>query len=279
MITDWQSWSPPVGSPLFALISGPTEPEYWRACQEGAAESLGLGGRYFHFAVEQSDFHPLVEQLREWGFVGANVAEPYLVMAARLAPKLFVSRFSLGVANVLHFSDEIYAMNSEVHAFGTILSGVTPGRALILGSGRSAREAGLYLLDAGWKVRVWSQSLRRMKLLQSTLARYVPIEICAAPDPSDCSLVINCTNIGRKAGEKPPLEWRAVRPRTAFIDTVYRRVPTEFLREASLRGFRTVDGREVIVESLAASWHFWIQKRPDINALRVPAGLKPFLNS
>jgi shikimate dehydrogenase len=208
--------------------------------------------------IPVSESRSCIQHLKEQGLRGALVCGPHRVEAAQMAERFSMARLSMGVANVLSFKAGIFAQNTEITALSHLLRPMEPGRALILGSGAGARSVVAALYDANWSVRVWNRNPTKLRPLRSLFARYGNVELVYTPDPTDCRLVVNCTPLGSKVGECPPLDWNSVRPKTVFIDFVVRRVATDFLRTARSKGLQVIDGRQIVVESTASAleWLF-----------------------
>lgn len=238
-------------------------------------KSAGIVGAVTLHDSPTSEFETLVHQLVAEGYRGMAVAHPHKSAAAHLAARFFTVRHSMGVANGLTFENgKIFAQNTEVPAIQGLLQGLEPSTALLLGAGSGARSVAVALMEAGWKLRLWNRNGMRARLLQTTLLRYGPIELLPQPEPIGCTLVINATALGAKAGEKAPLDWKFVRRGVTAMDIVYRRVPTEFLREAKLRGCATIDGRQIVVEKAALSMEQWLERSLERQPMLEAAGLR-----
>ena len=218
----------------------------------------------------QDDLHKLIHL----GYRGVNVGNPYKASAARLAEHFYVVKHSLGAANALMLDSGVYAQNTEVTSFVKTLENVPAGTALVLGAGHSARTVAMGLLQMGWKVRVWSRSALKARPLLTLLQRHGTIELVPSPDPVGCNLIVNATPLGLRIGELPPLNWNHV-PRGAIIyDLVVRRVNTELIRAANLRGLKTVDGREMVVEQAAQALEWWTGREAPRSIMREQARKK-----
>lgn len=271
----WSEVGPGVPNRTRVAVLGEPPDSETMAAALGAAMRVG---------VPDSEILPLDCQLDELpdclahltvrGVLGVSVGNPHKPMAAKLASKFYIVKHSLGVANALTLGEHIYAQNTEVPAFQSHIAALDPATALVLGSGRAARSAVMGLVDCGWKVKLWNRNLLRSKPLVSLFARYGPVETVSTADPSGCSLIVNATSLGRKAGEQPPVIWSHAKPRTTAVDYVYRNVATEFLRSASRLGFRTVDGRELLAEQAALAMEWWFQKPVDRQPLLEAVGYR-----
>lgn len=237
--------------------------------------SLGKPYEVVTLNILHEEFEPCVNQLVQCGFRGAAIAPPHKAIAAKMALRFFTVKHSMGVANTLGFESEgIFAQNTEVLAIQELTSQIPTGTALLLGGGSGARSVAVALLESGWRLKVWNRNGMRARLMQSTLARYGKIEILANAEPIGCSLVVNATALGSRAGEKPPVNWHVAKPRTTVFDLVYRRVPTDLLREATMRGFSTIDGRQLVVEKTAQSLEWWTGEQVNRTMMYQAAGLR-----
>lgn len=218
---------------------------------------------------------PGLERTAQLGYKGVNVGSPFKPAAARLAAHFYVVKHGMGAANALMLDGGIFAQNTEVTAFMKTLEGVSASTALVLGSGHAARTVAMALLESGWKVRIWSRSALKARPMLTLLQRYGSIEMIPSADPIGCGLIVNATPLGLRIGELPPLNWNHV-PRSAVVyDLVVRRVNTELIRAANLRGLKTVDGRELVIEQAAQALEWWTGKPVPRGPMRVAAWHKP----
>lgn len=247
-----------------AVIGGNMRESLLPGMLEAALKEMDVPHEIVPIQVDEHGFESCVQHLRSIGFRGAAIASPHKVPAARMAEKFFLVRTALGVANGLRFEESgIFGQNTESPAIISLLKGIEPGTAMMMGAGSGARSVAAGLMDSGWKVRLWNRNGLRARMMQTTMARYGNLELIAQPQPIGCSLIVNATHIGQRAGEKPPVDWTRATRGTTAMDLVYRRVPTEFLREAVNRGFKTIDGRQLVAEKAALCLEWWLS-RPDV---------------
>jgi len=252
------------GKPVkLAVIGGKLEDSLLPAVLKAGLQSAGVEGEVRVLEVPDEDFEPVIHTMVEKGYLGAAIAPPHKVAAARLAQRFFTVRHAMGLASVLKFENGIWGQNNEVPAIQGLVEHLEPSTALVLGAGSGGRVVAAALLDKGWKVRVWNRNGMRSRLLQTTLKAFGDVELASSANPTGCNLIINATTLGKRAGEKPPIDWTFIRRGTTVMDLVYRRVPTELLRDAQLRGLPTVDGRQIIVEKAALSLEWWLNQKVD----------------
>jgi len=245
----------------FAVVGEPPDSEILTKVFDAGFNALGVGAETILLDCEREQFPDCVAHLNGCKFQGISVGNPHKPVAAKLATQFFIVKHALGVANALSLGENVFAQNTEVPGFRRAIADVTPATALVMGSGRAARSAVMGLFESGWQVKLWNRNLLRSKPLVSLFLRYGQIETAHTADPSGCTLIVNATPVGRKAGEEPPIIWKHARPKTTIVDFVYRAVATEFIRSGARFGFKTIDGKELLVEQAAYAIEWWLQKQ------------------
>lgn len=244
-----------------AVLGEGAEVDVTTALMQNVLEEMNIPAEVNALECGAEEFKDCIEHLRAAGFAGASICNPFKGEAAKLATEFYVVRRAMGVANALKFGSYISAQNTEVEAFNSKIRDLKPGMALVMGSGRAARSAVMSLLECGWRIRVWNRNVIRSRPFVTAFETYGKVEMASAADPAGCSLIVNATPLGAKAGEQPPVKWTAAGTRTVAIDFVFRKVATEFLRSASARGFKTVDGRSLLTEQIASALE-WFTGQP-----------------
>lgn len=257
-----------------AVVGGQLEDSLLPNVLKAGLHSSGLKHTVKPLEIPENEFESLIAQLQEAGYIGAAIAPPHKVMAARLAQRFFTVRHAMGLASALKFENGVWGQNNEVPAIQGLLSHLEPTTALVMGAGSGGRVVAAALLDQGWRVRVWNRNGMRSRLLQTTLKAFGDIELAPSANPTGCNLIVNATPLGKRAGEKPPVDWTFIRRGTTVMDLVYRRVTTELLRDAQLRGLPTVDGRRIVVEKAALSLEWWLGQPVNRSAMNLAAGLR-----
>ena len=81
---------------------------------------------------------------------------------------------------------------------------------------------------------------------------------------SQADLLVNTTPVGMYPhGEKSPVVDRTIDRISAgaiVYDLIYNPSPTQFLKDAQLRGAQTIDGLEMLVQQGAAALKIWLHK-------------------
>ncbi len=256
-----------------AVVGDPVEHSLSPRMHSAALDALAIEGEYLAIHVPLGEFDDAVAHLIACGFRGVNVTLPHKGEAADIGIPDDEVVSQIRVANCLLFDDEVRARNTDVPGFLAPLDGVPAGDALILGAGGAAAAAAYALLRSGWIVSIWSRTQERAHDLAEALEQYGDCDARDLPSPSGCSLVVNATPLGLNPGEMPPLDWAALKSDAIVYDLAYREVPTDLLMEASIRGNRTVDGREMLVEQGALSLEWWLEVRAPRDVMNEAIGL------
>lgn len=239
-----------------------------------SAREMGLKVEILSIKVQSTDFRECVGHLAGIGVAGVCVGSSLRADAAQLAERFFESQQAIGSANALHLAGGVWGRNTEVSAVERILADVPPSTALVLGTGHAARSVVAALLQSGWKVRLWNRNATRSKPLKAMMLRWGEVRMEANADPAGCRLIVNATPLGKRSGEQPPVVWAHAARGSVALDLVYRRVATEFLREAARLGFRTIDGRELLAEQAAEAMEWWIGREVPRGPIRKALGLR-----
>jgi shikimate dehydrogenase len=76
--------------------------------------------------------------------------------------------------------------------------------------------------------------------------------------------------------DEMPLElkdFENLNPDTVFYDIVYNPIKTILIKEAEKRGFRTIEGLDMLIYQAQRAIEIWTGKQPDVNVMKI-AGLK-----
>ena len=247
----------------FGVLGWPVAHSRSPAMHEAAYEALGLDGwRYQRLPVPPELFAETVRALPAAGLAGANVTIPHKEAALELAATATERARAIGAANTLTFGEDgsIDADNTDAPGLLDAL-GETPGTALVLGAGGSARAAVWALQQAGTDVLVWNRTPARAEGLAAELGARAVGE---PPATGDC--LVNCTSVGLDDPAATPLDDPS--GFAVVADLVYREGGTELVRRATAAGARTVDGLEILVRQGAHSFERWTGRPAPLDAMR-----------
>lgn len=253
-----------IGHPIGHSLSPPIH-RAWLAAK-------GLDGTYDAFDVAPHDLKAFVERHRGGETLrGVNVTIPHKEPALALADVADAAASGAGAANVLLFRSDglVEARNTDGRGLLEALAIHTPGfdaktcRVLILGASGAARGAVAAFVAAGNRtITVANRTQDKADALARAFAiqtqPWAELEI-----PPGTDIVINATSAGLGGGPSPKLQWPAPSGPGVALDMVYG--AQGFLADAALRGWKTVDGVEMLIGQAAPSFEAFFGVAPPEN--------------
>jgi len=236
-------------------------------------ESLGIEGAYDKQDVPPDRFGDFLLQLRDRGYVGANVTVPHKEAAYQLVGRRDPAAEVIGAVNTIWFEGEtLCGGNSDAHGFIASLDEYAPGwdvagaSAVVLGAGGAAHAAAFALHARGVAIAVVNRTMDRARQLATRFGDGVsahPLwELPALLARAD--LLANCTSLGM-VGQPPLAVDLTPLKRTAVVcDAVYVPLETGLLSGAAARGHRIVDGLGMLLHQAGYGFHKWFGAMPDV---------------
>jgi shikimate dehydrogenase len=236
------------------------------------AQKYNLPVEYRREAVPPEKLAQFVSQLRDRGYVGANVTVPHKEKVMTLSEPDERAR-AVGAANCLWYDgDTLRSTNTDVAGFLANLDAVTPGwdrgleSAVVLGAGGGARAVVFALLqrDVG-RVYVVNRTPERAQALAKKFGSRV---IAAGWDETTgllggAGLLVNTTSLGMVG--QPPLSIN-LRCQASLVvaDLVYAPLITPLLAMAKEKGLRTADGLGMLLHQAVLGFERWFGVKPDV---------------
>jgi shikimate dehydrogenase len=236
------------------------------------AQRYNLNVEYRREAVPPEQLAQFVSQLRDRGYVGANVTVPHKEKVMTLSEPDERAR-AVGAANCLWYDgDTLRSTNTDVAGFLANLDVVTPGwdrgleSAVVLGAGGGARAVVFALLqrDVG-RVYVVNRTLERAQALAKKFGSRV---IAARWDETTgllggAGLLVNTTSLGMVG--QPPLSIN-LRCQASLVvaDLVYAPLITPLLAMAKEKGLRTADGLGMLLHQAVRGFERWFGVKPEV---------------
>ncbi|MBD3896637.1 shikimate dehydrogenase [Halomonas sp. ML-15] len=237
-----------------------------------AAFAAALGDDIDYTAIEAplDDFAGAWQRFISEGGRGANVTVPFKEQAYRLCDSLSerarragaVNTLVLGAEGVTHGdTTDGVGLVGDLEANGVRLAGA---RVLVLGAGGAVRGV-LEPLLASRPTSVLVAN-RTAEKAMALAADFQDLGVISGGGFADVAgtydLVINGTSASL-AGDLPPLPDDLFADGASAYDMMYGAEPTVFLRWASERGARPIDGLGMLVGQAAESYRLWRGQTPD----------------
>jgi len=238
------------------------------------------GRRYHRVLVRPSELPKALEHLRLRGCAGVNLTVPHKVDGLALAQEVDITAADCGATNTLVPIPRGWrALNTDGAGFAEALleqSGAGPeGRPVVLlGAGGAARAvafacarlgcASLLILNRGEERRV-----ELAKALNDPRVRHDGLESPALPAGA---VIVNCTSVGLKAGDTPPINPELLHPGMFVFDTTYGAAPSALVTAARARKVGACDGRPMLRWQGALAFRAWTGILPPIHAMAKALG-------
>lgn len=235
----------------------------------------GLKGAYVLLPVRPENLELAIRALPVLGFAGCNVTVPHKINAMKLMDELHPSAKRIAAINtiVVQADGRLLGANNDGIGYIQSLRDADPawrgnaGPALILGAGGAARAIVVGLLDEGApEIRIANRTLETAQALAAEFGPRVRALPWAERNEAmaGARLLVNSTTQGMH--DQPALDLRLdALPKSAMVsDAIYIPLETPLLRDARLRGHRTVNGLGMLLNQARPAFQAWFGVMPEI---------------
>ena len=269
-----------IGYPLSHSISA--------AIQKAGFESLGLEGSYDVLETPPEELISRIKFLKTNGYKGFNVTIPLKVPMSLFLDDIDDYANIAGCVNTVKILDDksFIGYNTDIYGFKSaipITENLQGLRASILGTGGASRAAVVGLAERGIKfIDFYTRNIiNSRQTLDYVRAKFPNIEfnvyqIQNIRSLKDSSIIVNATPIGMKgymADQMPlePKDLEDLNPSTIIYDIVYNPTKTVLIRQAEMRGLRTIGGLDMLIYQAQRAIEIWTGKSPDFNVMKLAA--------
>lgn len=239
-------------------------------------QRYGIRGHYVPLPVQPEHLAEALRALPRMGFVGVNITIPHKEAALTLADIVTDRAALIGAANTLIFCPDgkIHADNTDGYGFIANLRQNQPdwqpadGPAAVIGAGGAARAVVASLLDGGVpELRITNRTRIRSEQIRSEFgARVVVYDWAQAGNMLEgAATVVNATSLGMEGKQPLRVPLDALSDRALVTDLVYTPLMTDFLKRASQRGCRVVDGLGMLLHQAVPGFERWFGPRPQVD--------------
>ncbi len=268
---------------LLGVIGDPIAHSLSPAMHNAAISHLGLDFVYLAFPVKPEDLKVALLGFRAIGIQGFSITIPHKQAILPLLSEVSPIARAIGAVNTVYLTDKGWCgTNTDVEGFLAPLQTPPTGArggsdwsqkvAVILGNGGAARAvvAGCAQLGCAEIHVVGRNEQNLVEFQQSWIDSPIPIKSLRVHTwdnlpslISQADLLVNTTPVGMyPQGEMSPVGASAIDQISVgaiVYDLIYNPNPTQFLKDAQLRGVRTIDGLEMLVQQGAAALKIWLK--------------------
>ena len=236
--------------------------------------------------IEEKDLKKVIEKIRNDQIAGANVTVPFKKLIIPYVDELDEIARDAQSVNTLHkVGDKIIGYNTDSPGFLKTISdyygfsisekirstqsitNVQRRDFFILGAGGvtpSIIAPLQFLVGRSGKVWVSNRTKKKVHQLKKLFPNIELIDWGKLP-PFPCDIIINTTSVGLKKNDNLNLDFASIDKNTLFYDLIYNPRETKFLREARIRGNKTMNGQMMFLEQAKESFRIWTDIKPEIN--------------
>lgn len=237
---------------------------------EAAYQHHGLHFRYINCEVSPENLAAAVNGARAMGWTGFNCSIPHKVAIIKYLDGLGESAQLIGAVNtIVSQGDKWIGENTDgrgfVQALGEVINPVAK-HITLFGAGGAARAVGVELALAGARaITIVNRSRERAEsivelLNENTTAKalYHPwTEKYAIERTTD--IVINATSVGLypNVNEQLNIDFDSITPDMVVADGIHNPPQTHLLQAALIKGCKTVNGLQMLVNQGVIGIKYW----------------------
>jgi shikimate dehydrogenase len=259
----------------FLVVGSPIAHSLSPAMMSAAFRSLDfVEVTYEAREIRREEWPAKMADLFREGIEGVNVTVPLKELTLEGARHVNPTAKSIGAANfMIRMPGGWRVDNTDGGGFQRWTVELRAGahsraEALVLGAGGSARAVAWALRDSGCRrIRIANRTLARAEAVtrrwQQPDLVAERIEEAKAPPGG---LVVNCTALGLRPDDPPPVTEAQLAGAGFVLDLVYPETP--LVRMARAMGIPAHDGVGMLVQQGCYSVELWTGERPDIDLMR-----------
>ncbi len=253
---------------IYGILGRPVAHSLSPAMHNAAFRKLGLNAVYVAFPV--IDLPQAVAGLRGLNISGVSVTIPFKEEIIPLLDATDSRAARMGAVNtVINREGRLLGCNTDWLGAVAALkekTAIADEHFLILGAGGASRAIVFGILEEGGRVSLTDIDSGRAL----ALAREFGVAALAPDDLSQCQakILINATPVGMAPKvDDTPIDPELLSRFTLVMDIVYRPLKTMLLKEAEIRGCRTIDGLSMLIHQGAAQFELWTDQKAPLEVM------------
>ncbi|MDA9687659.1 shikimate dehydrogenase [Candidatus Pelagibacter sp.] len=236
---------------------------------------------YEKIEVNEKDLKNIVRDIRDDKIIGANVTVPFKKSIIPHLDELHDTARDTQSVNTLHkVGNKIVGYNTDTSGFlktiadyyGFLIpefkADVERRDFFILGAGGVTPSiiTPLQFLFAKSPGVIWvsNRTKKNADQLKKLFPKIELIEWGELP-PAFCDMVVNTTSLGLKKNDNININFANTDKKTLFYDLIYNPKETSFLRDARLRGNKTINGQMMFLNQAKEAFRIWTNITPEID--------------
>ena len=263
-----------IGNPISHSLS-PLIHNYWMK------KYKFLDCSYDKKKVEKQDLINIVNQVRKGEISGVNITVPFKKEIIELLDQVKGSaELAQSVNTLVKEDNKVCGYNTDIEGFRDSLNDdyveFNDKKIFILGAGGVAPSILEAFVNTANKIYISNRTIKKAKELKQVGDLSLDLlnkneNIIQVIDwgkmPEICDIVVNTTSVGLKKDENLTLDFSEYEKRkeVLFYDLIYNPKETNFLKDARLRGNKTMNGKMMFLYQAMYSFQKWTGVTPEID--------------
>ena len=263
-----------IGNPISHSLS-PLIHNYWMK------KYKFLDCSYDKKKVEKKDLINIVNQVRKGEISGVNITVPFKKEIIELLDQVKGSaELAQSVNTLVKEGNKVCGYNTDIEGFRDSLNDdyveFNDKKIFILGAGGVAPSILKAFVNTANKIYISNRTIKKAKELKQVGDLSLDLlnkneNIIQVIDwgkmPEICDIVVNTTSVGLKKDENLTLDFSEYEKRkeVLFYDLIYNPKETNFLKDARLRGNKTMNGKMMFLYQAMYSFQKWTGVTPEID--------------
>ena len=263
-----------IGNPISHSLS-PLIHNYWMK------KYKFLDFSYDKKKVEKKDLINIVNQVRKGEISGVNITVPFKKEIIELLDQVKGSaELAQSVNTLVKEGNKVCGYNTDIEGFRDSLNDdyveFNDKKIFILGAGGVAPSILEAFVNTANKIYISNRTIKKAKELKQVGDLSLDLlnkneNIIQVIDwgkmPEICDIVVNTTSVGLKKDENLTLDFSEYEKRkeVLFYDLIYNPKETNFLKDARLRGNKTMNGKMMFLYQAMYSFQKWTGVTPEID--------------
>ncbi|MAV20540.1 MAG: shikimate dehydrogenase [Acidimicrobiaceae bacterium] len=267
---------PSAGRTAAAVIGDPVLHSLSPTIYNAAFEHDQVNWSYSAVNITGEQVSDALEEMRQSEVGGLSVTMPHKEIVANLVDETTRHAERLGAVNcVSKNGSTLVGHNTDGEGFIKAIEAETKERTegksyLVIGAGGAAKAVTLALGEAGASEVIVSSRNASKSRKAASLAGQVG-RSGSLSEAEGVDVIINATPIGmRGAGNEDqlPLPVEAMHKGQIIVDLIYHPLQTEFLKNASRIGARTMNGIGMLIHQAALQYTLWTNKEAPLDVMQ-----------
>ena len=223
--------------------------------------------------VEEENLGRIVEEVKMDVLKGVNITVPFKKKIIPFLDKLDITATNTQSVNTLYKEDDgrVIGINTDVQGFKASLSKYHAKNIFVLGAGGVTSSIVYHLSLTANKIYISNRTREKAEKLKNEGNKWALRKNTEVIDwgekPKVCDLVINTTSVGLKNDENLGLDFKEYENNKTvlFYDLIYNPRETNFLKDARLRGNKTMNGKKMFLYQAHFAFYKWTGIQPEID--------------